>query len=174
MTTITKLIEAEDIRNRVRDMARQIAARMPVNDPVLICVLKGAFVLTADLLRELGELGLSPRVEFLRLSSYGDAKESSGEILVLGDVPKDTKGRHLLVVDDILDTGRSLDFAKSMFLRDGAASVATCTLLDKPQRRVVNMQADYVGFEIDDLFVVGYGIDYAEQYRHLPFVGTVD
>jgi len=174
MTTITRLIEPEAIRQRVAKMAADIAATAPSRDLVLVCVLKGAFVLTADLLRELGQLGLHPRVEFLRLSSYGNAKESSGEVLVLGDVPDQIKGRHLLVVDDILDTGRSLHFARSMFLERGAASVSTCVLLDKPQRRVVDLQADYSGFEIDDLFVVGYGIDYAEQYRHLPFVGTVD
>lgn len=172
-TTVRTLFEEATIHDRVAEMAAEIAKSVP-KDVVVIGLLKGAFVFTADLYRALDRVGLEPQVEFLRLSSYGSSKESSGEILVSGNIPNNIEGKHVLVVDDILDTGRSLTFAKKTFEERGAAAVTTAVLLDKPSRREVNISADYTGFEIDDLFVVGYGIDYAESYRHLPYVGTVD
>ena len=173
MTTVTKLIDEADIHARVKELAEEIARDLP-KDVLVVGLLKGAFVFTADLYRELDKAGMEPQIEFLRLSSYGNSKESSGEVLVSGNIPSDVEGKHLLVLDDILDTGRSLAFAKNMFLERGAAQVTTCVLLDKPSRREVDSQADYVGFKIEDLFVVGYGIDYAQKFRHLPYVGTVD
>lgn len=170
--TIRTLFDEEVVQTRVRELAQRIAADLPPT-LLIVCVLKGAFVLTADLMRALGEYGVEPAVEFLRLSSYGNGKESSGEVLILGDVPDKVQDRHILLVDDILDTGRSLEFARSLFLRRGVAAVSTCVLLDKPERRVVPLAADYTGFRIEDLFVVGYGIDYAEQYRHLRWIGAV-
>ena len=130
--------------------------------------------MNADLFRALHKAGLTPRVEFLRLSSYGNSKESSGEVLVSGQIPSNVEGRHVLVVDDILDTGRSLAYAKQIFVERGAAQVSSCVLLDKPARREVDVSADFTGFEVEDLFVVGYGIDYADDYRYLPYIGTVD
>lgn len=173
MTTVTKLYDKARIETRIAEMARDIARDLP-GDVLVIGLLKGAFVFTADMYRALGEQGMEPKIDFLRLSSYGNSKESSGEVLVSGNIPANVEGRHLLILDDILDSGRSLSFAKSMFQERGAAQVTTCVLLDKPARREVEVSADYVGFEIEDLFVVGYGIDYAENFRYLPYVGTVD
>ncbi len=109
-----------------------------------------------------------------RTRSYGAAKQSSGEVRLIGDAPADLMGRRVLLVDDILDTGQSLVFARSLLLEWGASRIWTCALVDKPSRREVDCSADFVGFTIDDVFVVGYGIDYAEDYRHLPYIGAVD
>jgi hypoxanthine phosphoribosyltransferase len=127
----------------------------------------------ADLVRALDRKGLTPRVEFMRLSSYGNSKESSGNVQVSCDFTGDITGQQVLVVDDIVDTGRSLSFVKNLLDKRGAKRVWSCTLLDKPGRREVDCAADFIGFIIDDVFVVGYGIDYAEKYRHLPFIGFV-
>ena len=173
MTTVTQLISEEDLQARVDGLAREIAGNVP-DDVLVIGLLKGGFVFMADLFRALHKAGLTPRVEFLRLSSYGNSKESSGEVLVSGQIPSNVEGRHVLVVDDILDTGRSLAYAKQIFVERGAAQVSSCVLLDKPARREVDVSADFTGFEVEDLFVVGYGIDYADDYRYLPYIGTVD
>ena len=141
------------------------------SDFVVIGVLKGSFVFLADLVRALARAGATPSVEFMRLASYGQKKESSGEVLLLGDVPRDFGGRAVLLVDDIVDTGLSMDYGKRLLTERNAARVWTCALLDKPSRRKVDVTLDFVGFEIPDVFVVGYGIDYAEQYRYLPYIG---
>ncbi|MTI08243.1 MULTISPECIES: hypoxanthine phosphoribosyltransferase [Curvivirga] len=173
MTQITQLYSAEEIATRIDEMAKLMALEVP-EDIMVVGLLKGAFTFTADLVRAMDKWGLKPQVEFMRLSSYGNSKESSGEVLMSGGVPADIHGKHVLVVDDILDSGRTLAFTKRVFREHGAKSVKSCILLDKPSRREVDVKATYTGFEVEDLFVVGYGIDYAEKYRHLPYIGTVD
>ena len=173
MATVRKLFDEEEISRRVRELAEEIAATL-AGEITIVGIFKGSFVFVADLIRALDGLGCAPRVEFLRLSSYGHARESSGEIKVIGDVPPGIAGRQVLVIDDIVDTGRTLAFAKALLLERGAARCWTCALIDKPSRREVDFAADLVGFTVGDVFVVGYGIDYAERYRHLPYIGAID
>jgi hypoxanthine phosphoribosyltransferase len=173
VTTVTKLFDAPEIAERVERIAAEIAGAVS-GDPTLVGLLKGSFVFLADLVRALDRIGRQPRIDFLRLSSYGQARESSRNVRLIGDAPSDLQGRHVVVVDDIVDTGRSLQFAKNLVEQAGAAKVWTCALVDKPSRRAVDIKADFVGFTVDDVFVVGYGIDFAEDHRHLPYIGTVE
>jgi len=140
----------------------------------VIAILKGSFVFAADLLRALYEAGLSPQVDFMSLSSYGAGTESSGRVSVLRDVETEVAGRTVVLVDDILESGRTLAYAKDLLAARGATAVYSCVLLDKPVRRAANIEADFVGFECPDLFVVGYGMDVAHAFRELPFVGVIE
>ena len=173
MTSVTKLYDEDEIARRVEALADEIAGAVS-GDFAIVALLKGSFVFVADLLRLLARRGLAPTVEFMRVSSYGRAKESSGAVRLIGEVPAGVAGRPVLLVDDIVDTGRSLAFARDRLLEAGASKIWTCTLLDKPSRRELEISVDFVGFVIEDVFVVGYGIDFAEQYRHLPYIGVVD
>lgn len=171
--TVVPLFAAETIARRVEELAAAIAATLPP-ELTLVGLLKGAFVFTADLVRALDRAGMRPRVEFLQVSSYGLGTESSGTVKVIGEMPGSIGGRDVLLVDDIQDTGRTLAWTRALLLEHGAARVWTCALLDKPSRRVVESRLDFVGFEIPDVFVVGYGIDWAERFRHLPWIGRVE
>jgi hypoxanthine phosphoribosyltransferase len=131
-------------------------------------------VFVADLARALDRAGARPEIEFMRLSSYGLAKQSSGAVQLLGGVPADLARRPVLLVDDIVDSGLSIAYAAAQLRRRGTGDLWTCALLDKPQRRDIEVAIDFVGFSVDDVFVVGYGTDHAEKYRHLPCIGTVD
>jgi hypoxanthine phosphoribosyltransferase len=173
MAPVTTLFDEMVIGRRVDEMAGEIAVRLPA-DLMIVGLLKGSFVFVADLLRALNRRNASPQVEFMRLSSYGLGTASQGEVHLLGDVPIDLKGRTVLLVDDIIDSGHSLTYAKALLERREVARVYTCTLLDKPSRRNVAMTLDFVGFTIPDVFVAGYGIDYAERYRDLPRIVVVD
>lgn len=173
MTVVSKLFDEAEVARRVEALAGEIS-RAVSDDFVIVGLLKGSFVFVADLIRALDRQGCRPGVEFLRVSSYGSGKESSGQVRLTGEMLDDIAGRELLLVDDIVDTGRSLVFARSLLLERGASKVLTCTLLDKPSRRQIECRADFVGFTIEDVFIVGYGIDYAEGYRHLPYIGVVD
>jgi hypoxanthine phosphoribosyltransferase len=167
------LLSAAEIAVRVEALAAEIVSRLPA-DFVMVGLLKGAAVFVADLARALERAGARPEIEFIRLSSYGFAKESSGAVQLLGDVPAGLVGRPVLLVDDIVDTGRSIAYAAARLRERGVDDLWTCALLDKPQRREVKVTLDFVGFSIGDVFVVGYGTDYAEKYRHLPYIGAVD
>ena len=169
---VETLFSEAEVKARVDALAREIAARVP-KDVTLVGLLKGSFMFVADLARALDAVGHQPYVEFLQVSSYGLEKESSGKVKVIGGMPDSVGGRSVLLVDDIQDTGRTLAFTASLLREHGAASLCTCALLDKPSRRAVDFEADLVGFVIPDVFVVGYGIDYAERYRHLPYIGKV-
>jgi hypoxanthine phosphoribosyltransferase len=171
--TITELIDGPRIARRVEELATEIAG-VVAGELTIVGVLKGSFVFLADLIRALDRRGLAPRVTFIWLSSYGHRKESSGDVRLIGEVPANIAGREVLLVDDIVDTGRSLAYARDLLERIGATRVWVCALVDKPSRREIEFTADFVGFTVPDLFVVGYGIDYAEDYRHLPYIGTVD
>jgi len=172
MADVEPLFGANEIADRVSQMADRIAADLP-GDLILVGLLKGAFMFTADLTRALDARGMTPYLEFLQVSSYGLEKQSSGRVKVIGGMPEAARDREVLLVDDIQDTGRTLKFTRDLLLDHGARRIWTCALLDKPERRVVEFDADYIGFQIPDVFVVGYGIDYAERYRHLPFIGKV-
>lgn len=170
---VRPLFTAEEIARRVEELGRAVAASLPA-ELTVVGLLKGAFVFTADLVRALDRAGMRPRVEFLQVSSYGLGTESSGAVKVIGEMPGSIGGQTVLLVDDIQDTGRTLAYTRELLLQHGAARVWTCALLDKPSRRVVDLRLDFVGFEIPDVFVVGYGIDWAERYRHLPWIGRVE
>lgn len=169
---IDVLYSEAEIARRVSEMAKTIAA-MPLERLLVISVLKGSFIFAADLLRALHGAGLAPEVEFLSLSSYGAGTTSSGEIKILRDIESEVAGRSVLLLDDILESGRTLAFAKDLMAARGALDVKICVLLEKPKKRAVEIDADIVGFECPDLFVVGYGMDMAHGFRQLPFVGFV-
>jgi hypoxanthine phosphoribosyltransferase len=167
------LFNAVEIAARVETLAAEIARTMPA-DFVIVGILKGAAVFVADLARALDRAGVRPEIEFIRLSSYGLAKQSSGAVQLLGDIPAGLAGRAVLLVDDIVDTGQSIAYAAAQLHKRGIGDLRICALLDKPQRREIEVAIDFVGFTIGDVFVVGYGTDHAEKYRHLPYIGTVD
>jgi len=134
----------------------------------------GSFVFVADFIRALHRIGCNPGVEFIRLSSYGLGQESSGNVRLIGETELDLAGRAVLLVDDIVDTGRTLLYARDLLRERETSSVLTCALVDKPSRREVAIDPDFVGFTVPDVFIVGNGIDYAHQYRQLPFIGVIE
>src|ERR1700755_609781 len=158
-------------RNAV--LAKEIAATSQ-GQLLVIAVLKGSFIFAADLIRALHAAGLAPEVEFVSLSSYREGTVSSGTVTILHDVESDLRGRDVLLIDDILESGRTLAYAKDLFAARGAKRVLTCVLLEKPGKRAVRINPDFVGFQCPDLFVVGYGMDVAHAFRELPFVGVVE
>jgi len=166
------LFSAAEIAARVEALAVEIAGKVPA-DFVIVGVLKGAWVFVADLARALDRAGARPEIEFMRLSSYGPAKKSSGAVQLLGEIPAGLAGRPVLLVDDIVDSGRSIAYAAGRLRQRGIGGLWTCALLDKPAQREVAVAIDFVGFTIGDVFVVGYGTDHAEKYRHLPYIGVV-
>jgi len=167
------LFSAAEIAARVDALAAEIARTIRA-EFVIVGLLKSAAVFVADLLRALDRAGAHPEIEFMRLSSYGVAKAGSGAVQLLGDVPANLAGRPVLLVDDIVDTGRSIAYAAAQLRQRGVGDLWTCALLDKPQRREIEVVIDFVGFSIGDVFVAGYGTDYAEKYRHLPYIGAVE
>jgi len=169
--TIEPLFTAEQIAERNHELARQIASG-PTSDLLVIAVLKGSFIFAADLLRALHDTGLAPEVEFITLSSYGAGTVSQG-VRIVKDIDSDVKDRDVLLIDDILESGRTLKFAKELLYERGARHVTLAVLLDKRVKRQEQLEADYVGFECPDYFVVGYGMDVAYAFRELPFVGVV-
>ncbi len=172
MTAIDVLFSESDIAERVQGLADEIAATRP-RELLVVPLLKGSFVFAADLVRALHRSGLTPHVDFLTLSSYGGDLSSSGDVRVLRDVESPVQDRDVLVIDDILESGRTLKVACEMLAARGAHRVMTCVLLDKPHRRKTSIEADHVGFVSPDLFVVGYGMDAGHAHRELPFVGVV-
>jgi len=170
---IRVLFDEDAIARRIEGIAREIADAKPVN-LLVVAVLKGSFMFAADLIRALHRAGLAPQVEFVHLSSYLDGTVSTGQVTILRDVESDVRGRDVLLVDDILESGRTVTFAKDLLMARGARSVRTAVLLEKPGKRAVSITPDYVGFTCPDVFVVGYGMDVAHSYRQLPFVGVVD
>ncbi len=164
------LITEERLQNRVCELAQQISRDYDGLNPMLICVLKGGYVFLADLTRA---MGLRHSIDFMAISSYGNATESSGVVRILKDLDSDISGRHILVVEDIVDTGQTLAYLLENLRSRQPASIRVCTLLSKAARRQVDLHLDYVGFEIPDEFVIGYGLDYAEGYRNLPFVAVL-
>lgn len=166
------LYSTREIADRVESLAGEIA-RSVVDDLLVVAILKGSFMFTADLLRALYGAKLSPQVDFIFLASYGTKTTSSGHVRVLRDIETDVRGRHVLITDDILESGRTLSYAKSLIESRGAACVETCVLLDKTVPRAEAIDADYSGFVCPNDFVIGYGMDLAHRYRELPFIGRI-
>jgi hypoxanthine phosphoribosyltransferase len=169
---IKPLFSAEEIAKRVDELASDIVGA-GMNDPIVIAILKGSFIFAADLVRALYRKGLAPEIDFLSLGSYGEGTVSQGVIRILRDVESGLQGRNVVLVDDILDSGRTLAFAKELLLQRGAANVLTCVLIDKEIDRVVPVQADLRGFLCPPVFLVGYGMDLAHRYRELPYIGEI-
>lgn len=167
------LISADQIARRVDELVMELKPHCQSGNLVMIGILRGSFMFLADLVRDLYQHGVHPRIDFLTLESYGSGTVSSGNVKITKDITVDVRGAEVLLIDDILDTGRTLAFAKQLMQQKGAARVLTCALLDKPERRVVPVQADFVGFTIPDHFVVGYGLDYDSRYRELPYISTL-
>ncbi len=163
---------ADSIASRIEELARAIAA-LKLERLLVVAVLKGSFVFAADLIRALHRAGLEPEVDFLTLSSYRKSRTSSGKVEILRDLDLGVDGRNVLLVDDVLDSGRTLVFAKDLISARGASRILTCVLIDKKVSRAVDVSADFSVFESKDEFVVGYGMDVAHRYRELPFVGRM-
>lgn len=172
-TKLRVLFDADAIAERNRALAQEIRAAAPER-LLVVAVLKGSFIFAADLIRALHGVGLAPEVEFISLSSYRDATVSAGTVTILRDVESDVHERDVLIVDDILESGRTLAFAKDLLAARGARRVLVCVLLEKPGKRAVSLDADFVGFVCPDVFVVGYGMDVGHAFRQLPFVGVVE
>ena len=169
---IQTVFSADQISARLQGLAAEIAARNPQN-LLVVPILKGSFVFAADLLRALNAAGIAPEVDFLTLSSYRKSRTSSGQVSILRDLDLDVQGRHVILVDDVLDSGRTLAFAKDLISARGASRIEACVLLDKKAPRAVSIEPDYCAFECPNVFVVGYGMDVAHRYRELPFVGRL-
>lgn len=168
---IEVLFSASAIARRNLELAKDIAGR-EYNDLLVISILKGSFIFAADLIRAMHDAGLAPEVEFIFISSYGAGTES-GQVRVLRDIDNEVAGRDVLLIDDILESGKTLQFARNLMLSRGAKSCSLAVLLDKRMRRQIDLEADYVGFDCPDHFVVGYGMDVGHAFRELPFVGIV-
>lgn len=166
------LFSEQVIAKRVQTLAAEIAGRQPTN-LLVVPILKGSFVFAADLIRAMHHAGLSPEVDFMILSSYRAAARSSGQVQVLRDIETDVRGRDVLLIDDILESGRTLAFAKDLLAARGARAIYTAVLLNKPGHLAAHVAADFEGFTCPDKFVVGYGMDMAHQFRELPFIGHV-
>ena len=165
------LISAPQIKQRVKQLGAQLSADYKDKDLIIICVLKGAVVFLADLLRA---LSIPVELDFVRLSSYGNNAESSGVVQIIQNITSDIQHKDVLIVEDIVDTGTTLSYLKEFLLSQKPSSLKTCALLDKPLRRVKSITIEYVGFEIPNCFVVGYGLDYNEKHRNLPYIAVSD
>ncbi len=164
------LYTEEEIHRRVQEMGDELFEQYQGRDPLFVGVLNGCFMFMADLVRA---SGLKSELEFIGLSSYRDATKSSGVVQITRDMQRDITGRELIIVEDILDSGNTLAFLTKYLMAKGAKSITIATLLDKPSRRQKAITADYVGFVVPDEFVVGYGLDYAQVYRNLPYIGVL-
>lgn len=170
---IRVLFDEALIAKRNEELARAIADAK-TERLIVVAVLRGSFIFAADLLRAMHRAGMAPQVEFMQLSSYREGTVSSGQVAITKDIEGDVRGRDVLIIDDILESGRTLAFAKDLLMARGARRVLTAVLIEKPGHRAVQFDADFIGFESPDLFLVGYGMDVAHSYRELPFVGVVE
>lgn len=164
------LVTEEQIKTRNAELGEELYQRFQGKNPLFLGVLKGSFVFMSDLVRA---CQVKSDVEFIAVSSYENATASSGRVKIVHDIQQDITGRHLIVVEDILDSGNTLAFLSEYFKTRGAASITIVTLLDKPSRRTKAVTADMVGFVVPDEFVVGYGLDYCQQYRNVPYIGIL-
>ncbi len=166
------LLSEEQIQNRVREMGAQIARDYEGKNPAMVCILKGAVMFYTDLLRA---IPIKLTMDFMAVSSYGKRTKSSGEVEIRKDLSTSIENRHVIIVEDIIDSGFTLTYLTRMLAARGASSIAIATLLDKPSRRApgITLKSDYYGFEVGNEFVVGYGLDYAETYRNLPYIGVL-
>ena len=164
------LVQPDDLRRKVADLGAEISRDYEGRDLLLVCVLKGAVFFLSDLMRE---ITVPCEVDFMAVSSYGSATDTSGVVRILKDLDASIEGRNVLIVEDIVDSGLTLQYLLRNLRARGPASVEVCALLTKPERRKIELEARYVGFEIPDKFAIGYGLDHAERYRNLPYVAAL-
>lgn len=164
------LLTAEEIKNKVAELGARISQDYAGKDLLLVSVLKGSVVFMADLMRA---ISIPAGIDFMAVSSYGTGAKTSGVVKIIKDIDIELEGKDLLIVEDILDSGKTLSYLKELLQGRGPASIRIATLLDKPARHQVEMEVDYIGFEVPDEFLVGYGLDYAERYRNLPYIGVL-
>ena len=169
--TIKELISEEQVNARIRELGERISKDYEGKSVHLVCILKGACIFMCELAKR---ITVPVSMDFMTVSSYGSGTKSSGVVRIRKDLDDPIDGLDVLIVEDIVDSGRTLYYLEDVFKQRGCASVKTCTLLDKPDRRVVDLDVDYTGFMIPDQFVVGYGMDYDQRYRDLPFIGVVE
>ncbi len=168
---IKELISKQELEGKVRELGKQITNDYEGEEVTLVGLLRGSIVFLADLCRE---IDLEVKIDFMNVSSYGNGMESSRDVKILKDLDDSIKGKNVIIVEDIIDTGYTLDLVISMLKERQPKSLKIATLLDKPARREINMDIDYVGFVIPDVFIVGYGIDYSQKYRNLNYIGIVE
>lgn len=164
------LISQEEIREKVAELGQRLSKEYEGRNPLVICILKGAFIFMADLVKE---ITVPIELDFMAVSSYGNSTKSSGEVKIIKDLDTSIEGRDILIVEDIIDSGLTLSYLVDVLQRRNARSVKIVTLFDKPSGRTIDLEADLAGFILPDAFVVGYGLDYAEGYRNLPYVGVL-
>lgn len=164
------LYSEEQLQQKVAELGATLSREYADKNPLVICVLKGAFIFMSDLVKK---ITVPLEIDFMAVSSYGSSTKSSGVVRILKDLDVPVEGRHILIVEDIIDSGLTLSYLIDVLERRNALSIAVVTLFDKPKRRTVELEPDYKGFTIPDEFIVGYGLDYAEKYRNLPFVGIL-
>lgn len=168
---IRVLFSEEEIDRRIRELGKEITKEYEGKELLLVCTLKGASFFACELAKR---IDLDVKIDFISVASYGSGMNSSGEVRMIKDLDASIEGRNVLVIEDIVDTGRTLHYLMEILNRRHPASLKLCSLLDKPERRVVDVKADFTGFEVPDLFVVGYGLDYNQKYRNLPYIGVVE
>lgn len=168
---IKVLLPEEEVVERIRQIGKQITEDYEGEEIFLICTLKGASFFACELAKR---INLPLTLDFIAVASYGSSTRSSGEVRMIKDLDESIEGKNVIVVEDIVDTGRTLSYLLEMMKKRNPKSLKLCSLLDKPERRVVEVAVDYKGFEVPDLFVVGYGLDYAQKYRNLPYIGVLE
>ena len=168
---LSTLFSEEEVNKRIAELGAEITKEYAGKELLLICILKGAAPFACELAKR---IDLPVQLEFMRCSSYGNETESSGVVKISLDLEQPIRDKHVLVVEDIIDTGRTMNYLLEILKQRGPATIKLCALLDKPDRRVVDVDIDYTGFVIPDEFVVGYGLDYAQKYRNLPYIGVVE
>lgn len=168
---IRVLLPEEKVVERIREIGRQITEDYAGEEILLVCTLKGASLFACELAKRIDLLVM---LDFIAVASYGSGTQSSGEVRLIKDLDESIEDKNVIVVEDIVDTGRTLSYLLEILKKRNPRSLKLCSLLDKPERRVVDIEADYKGFEVPDLFVVGYGLDYAQKYRNLPYVGVLE
>lgn len=171
MDKIRVMISEEDVDARIREIGEQISKEYAGKEVHLICVLKGSVFFICELAKR---ITVPVTIDFMSVSSYGNEKSSSGIVQIRKDLDENIEGKECILVEDIIDSGRTLSYLMPTLMQRKPASLKLCTLLDKPDRRVTDIKVDYTGFEIPDEFVVGYGLDYAQKYRNLPYIGVVE
>ena len=168
---IRVLLSEEDVDARVKELGARISHDYAGREVHLICILKGGVFFTCELAKR---INVPVSLDFMSVSSYGDDTKSSGVVKIVKDLDQPLEGKHVIIVEDIIDSGRTLYYLMDILQKRNPESIRLCTLLDKPERRVLDVKVDYCGFNIPDEFVVGYGLDYAQKYRNLPFIGVVE
>lgn len=168
---LKQIISEEELLNKIKILAKEIENDYKGEEVLFVCILKGAAVFLSELIQHIDSNKIA--IDFMSISSYGNGTESTGVVKIQKDLDQSVEGKNILIVEDILDTGNTLYQLKEMFEQRNTKSFKICTLLDKPSRRIKNIDPDYCGFIIDDLFVVGFGIDYAEKHRNLPYIAEV-